>query len=172
MAQRIVKKVMTDATVIEALKPYCIKSPKTFHGHDGDGYLQGNLYKGNKAIGTFAQDAWGGEMNMSIKNEALHKDFMELVETFPAEECQYSKTGSHQYSTESVIENMIANELENRALKRKCKNKTLVRTTENTVPNSFFEYRCAFTPVTKKQITKMVEEQGHKIVEFINERFV
>lgn len=37
-----------------------VKSIKKFFGHEGEPLLQGNLYLGNKKIGAWSQDSWGG----------------------------------------------------------------------------------------------------------------
>ncbi|PGU51825.1 hypothetical protein [Bacillus cereus] len=45
-----------------------IKTYTTFKGHDGQPLRQATVYMDGKKIGSISEDAWGGPMNINLKN--------------------------------------------------------------------------------------------------------
>ncbi|MDA2609956.1 hypothetical protein PDQ29_27585 [Bacillus cereus] len=45
-----------------------IKTYTTFKGHDGQPLRQATVYMDGKKIGMIGEDAWGGQMNINVKN--------------------------------------------------------------------------------------------------------
>lgn len=45
-----------------------IKTYTTFKGHDGQPLRQATVYMDGKKIGMISEDAWGGPMNINVKN--------------------------------------------------------------------------------------------------------
>ena len=60
-----------------------VKALKTFRGHDGDGYLQGNIYIDGKKAGFWSQDAWCGPDNYDFNTDVLEERAKEYYKANP-----------------------------------------------------------------------------------------
>jgi hypothetical protein len=51
---------------VASINGITVKAIKEFRGHEGEPLYQGNIYLGNKKIGFWSQDSWGGPDNICL----------------------------------------------------------------------------------------------------------
>ena len=66
-----------------------IKSLKTFRGHDGTTFLQGNVYYRNKKLGFWSQDAWCGPDLFEFKESILDEEVQKYKKSVPLDDERY-----------------------------------------------------------------------------------
>lgn len=96
---------------------YWIKNMKIFKGHEGEPCIQCSVYKGNKKIGFFSEDSWGGPAQF----QGFEPEDLKELETYAQSISDSIICADH------IFINSICSEVEfQKKLKSKCRKKALL----------------------------------------------
>lgn len=94
-----------------------LKAVKTFVGHDGPGYLQGNVYYKGKKLGFWSQDAWCGPDYFDFDTDILSQAVADFQTGF-SDDYKYKE---YLTSPEMVFDEILKMNQKEKFVKKKLK---------------------------------------------------
>ena len=134
-----------------------VKNVKSFSGIEYPTCYECSIYNGNKRIGTYCQDQWGGEGHFSPNS--LYNDLKPFAEKYK-EGCKKDKYYEFQGEPENFISSIIQLHQYEKDFRRNVKNGW---STTVYFMNSFKTISCGFrSAIDEKNIPKSLTEQLKK----------
>ena len=84
-----------------------IKGINNFLGHEGEPLCQGNVYLGNKKLGFWSQDSWGGPDQFHLDPKYSKKLIDEAVIKRNSEKAVHGNVGDRSYVIEYDLEQLL-----------------------------------------------------------------
>ena len=90
-----------------------VKGIKNFRGHEGEPLCQGNVYLGNKKIGFWSQDSWGGPDSIYLDEPyRIRKLKAKVIELNHEKEEHHTRPDGSQYTLEYSLDIMFGDLME------------------------------------------------------------
>lgn len=141
---------------------YSVKNLKNYKGHDQEPLFQCSVYKDNKRIGFFSEDAWGGPANLDCPKAEDREALCAFAKEYKGEEAW--EESYHTFLTDIVKEVDLI-----KFYKRHCKTKLVLRPESYELYNFQYLALKPFTGKTWAEIRTLVEKEMDEPFIIVNE---
>ena len=103
-----------------------VKSLKAFEGHEGEVCYQGNVYLGNKKLGMWSQDSWGGPDRFDFESRDMEKRLNKKVIELNQDKAMHGTTRDGKpytvdYDLELLMYDLVKLQLDEKEFKNSIK---------------------------------------------------